>query len=149
MMKRTYLGAVNEEEGVFGISFLDFPGCISVGDSLDEVVALGTEALSGHIAAMLDAGEAIPEPTDHDLASVIDWLRDDERDTAIEQGWVGLFPITVDVSNAPGLITIRMRAELVQRIADMAEEKAEKLNSRTFIEQAVEHELDAYRKSAA
>ena len=149
MMKRSYLGAVSEEDGVFGIVFLDFPGCISAGDTLDDVLKSGTEALSGHIAAMLDDGDAIPEPTDHTLAAVIDWLRDDEDDTEIEEGWVGLFPIAAEISDVPGLVTIRMRAELVRRIADMAEQSAEKLNSHKFIEQAIEHELDAYRKSAA
>lgn len=148
-MERSYIGAVCKEDGSFGIVFRDFPGCVSAGDTLEEVLRMGAEALSGHVAAMRDGGDPIPEPTDHDLAMVVDWLRDDADDHAIDEGWVGMFPITVDVEEDPQLVTITMRADLVRRIADMAQVRAHKLDSRAFIELAVERELDGNRKSAA
>jgi hypothetical protein len=37
-----------------GISFPDFPGCISAGATLDETLAMGREAPEGRIAVMAD-----------------------------------------------------------------------------------------------
>ena len=148
-MRRCYLGAVSEEHGHYGIVFRDFPGCVSSGETLADVLAMGAEALSGHIAAMLDDGDAVPEPTDHGLAEVIDWLRDEKDDTSVEDGWTGMFPIMIEITDRIGLVTVSMRAELVRQIAEMAERTAQKLDSRDFIERAIEHELEHLRKSAA
>src|SRR5678815_3686581 len=46
----------------FGVSFPDFPGCITAGRTLAEAKDMAAEALSGHIAEMQAAGEAIPAP---------------------------------------------------------------------------------------
>jgi predicted RNase H-like HicB family nuclease len=47
----------------YGVFVPDLPGCITVGDSLVEAEANIREAISGHIAAMKEHGEAIPQPT--------------------------------------------------------------------------------------
>ena len=61
---RYYIGLIHKEsDRDFGISFPDFPGCISTGSTLDEALTMGREALEGHIGLMADDGEAIPEPT--------------------------------------------------------------------------------------
>ena len=46
----------------FGISFPDFPGCVSTGDTIDEALQRGASALAFHIEGMLQDGEAIPVP---------------------------------------------------------------------------------------
>ena len=46
----------------FGISFPDLPGIISVGDSIEDVVANGVEALAFGIEGMVGDGEKIPVP---------------------------------------------------------------------------------------
>jgi len=64
---RHYIGLIHKESASdFGISFPDFPGCVSAGTTLDEALAMGREALDGHIEAMVEAGEAIPAPSDID-----------------------------------------------------------------------------------
>lgn len=50
----------------FGVSFPDFPGCITAGGTLQEALAMAREALAGHIAAMREEGDAIPAPSDMD-----------------------------------------------------------------------------------
>jgi predicted RNase H-like HicB family nuclease len=60
-----------DEGGHFGISFPDFPGCVSGGETLDEVLVRGTDALNGHIALMLDDGDTVP------AARSLDALRGD------------------------------------------------------------------------
>lgn len=47
----------------FGISFPDFPGCISDGDTMEDAIRRGGEALTFHIENMVEDGEKIPAPT--------------------------------------------------------------------------------------
>ncbi|KQT66207.1 MULTISPECIES: type II toxin-antitoxin system HicB family antitoxin [unclassified Aureimonas] len=54
---------IHKDDGTdYGVSFPDFPGCISGGASLDEALARSTEALNAHIAVMLEDGDPIPTP---------------------------------------------------------------------------------------
>lgn len=55
----------------FGVSFPDFPGCVTAGKTLDEARKLAVEALSLHIDGMMEDGDAIPEP------SILDALAND------------------------------------------------------------------------
>ena len=48
----------------FGVSFPDFPGCVTQGDTIDEALRLAREALAFHVEGMSEDGEAIPEPRD-------------------------------------------------------------------------------------
>src|SRR5258708_37512234 len=50
----------------FGVSFPDFPGCITAGKSLEEARRFAAEALGLHIKGMEEDGEAIPEPSSLD-----------------------------------------------------------------------------------
>jgi len=54
------IALVHEENGVFGISFPDFPGCISTASTLDEVIERGSLALTMHVEGMVEDGEALP-----------------------------------------------------------------------------------------
>jgi predicted RNase H-like HicB family nuclease len=47
----------------FGVSFPDFPGCISAGRTLEEAHRMAAEALSLHIAGMVEDGEVVPAPS--------------------------------------------------------------------------------------
>lgn len=47
----------------YGVSFPDFPGCVSAGATLDEARAGAEEALALHIEGMVEDGAPIPEPT--------------------------------------------------------------------------------------
>ena len=51
-----------DKEPGFGISFPDFPGCVSTGDTANEALRRGASALAFHIEGMLQDGEAIPAP---------------------------------------------------------------------------------------
>ena len=58
-----FLAFIHSEHGEnYGISFPDALGCISVGDSHDEVIQNGKTALRLWCAAMQNNGEAIPRP---------------------------------------------------------------------------------------
>lgn len=55
----------------YGVSFPDFPGCITAGSTLEEARRMAVEALSFHIAGMRKDGEPVHEP------STLDELRRD------------------------------------------------------------------------
>ena len=50
----------------FGVSFPDFPGCVTAGKTLEEARRRGEEALALHIGGMAEDGEAIAEPINID-----------------------------------------------------------------------------------
>ena len=56
----------------FGVSFPDFPGCITAGNSIDEAKDMAHDALSLHIKGLLEDGEKIPTPSK--LEDIIDDL---------------------------------------------------------------------------
>ena len=70
-----YVAFLHQDDGPgYGISFPDFPGCISAGETLDEAVKMGTEALAAHAEVMRDYGEVIPAPRDLDAILADDGL---------------------------------------------------------------------------
>lgn len=64
-MKKVYYPALidKDAESDFGVSFPDFPGCVSAGETLEESLMGAQEALSGHVALMIAEGDALPKPT--------------------------------------------------------------------------------------
>ncbi len=60
---RHYIGIVHKDASSdFGVSFPDFPGCVSAGETLAEAAFLAREALLAHIGLMAEHGEFIPAP---------------------------------------------------------------------------------------
>ncbi len=47
----------------YGASVPDLPGCVAVGETLEEVVALIKEAIELHLEGMREDGDPIPMPT--------------------------------------------------------------------------------------
>lgn len=62
-----YIALIHKEaDSDFGVSFPDFPGCITAGSSLSEAKKMAAEALELHVEGLLEEGEAIPSPTSLD-----------------------------------------------------------------------------------
>jgi predicted RNase H-like HicB family nuclease len=60
----TYIATVHKENNSdYGVQFYDFPGCISVGETIEEAQKMAIEALNGHIELMLEDGDFIPNPS--------------------------------------------------------------------------------------
>ena len=64
-MRKVYYPALvdKDAESDFGVSFPDFPGCVSAGETLEDALIGAQEALSGHVALMVADGDALPRPT--------------------------------------------------------------------------------------
>lgn len=59
-----YIAIIHKEAKTdFGISFPDFPGCITAGKTVDEAMDLAQEALALHIKGMIEDGEQLPAPS--------------------------------------------------------------------------------------
>ena len=59
-----YIAIVHKDpRSDFGVSFPDFPGCITAGSTIDEAKDMAHDALSLHIKGMLEDSENIPTPS--------------------------------------------------------------------------------------
>jgi predicted RNase H-like HicB family nuclease len=63
MVARYYPAVVDRSAGGFGITFPDFPGCVSAGSTLEETLERGHQALAAHVELTIEHGEPIPEPS--------------------------------------------------------------------------------------
>ena len=52
---------IHKEGETYGVVFPDLLGCVTVGDSQQEIALNAAEALSGHLEVMLDHDDRIPE----------------------------------------------------------------------------------------
>ena len=53
---------MEEEGGGYLIEFPDLPGCMSDGETIEEAITNGVDAMQGWIDAMRAEGHPIPEP---------------------------------------------------------------------------------------
>ena len=59
-----YIAAIHKDESAdYGVSFPDFPGCITAGSTLEEARTMANEALQGHVKVSREYGDSIPEPS--------------------------------------------------------------------------------------
>lgn len=62
-----YIAIIHKDkDSDFGVSFPDFPGCVTAGSTLEEAKDNAIEALNFHIEGMREDGEAIPAPSTMD-----------------------------------------------------------------------------------
>lgn len=94
----------------FGVSFPDFPGCVTAGKTLEEARRMAVEALAFHIGGMAEDGEAIPEPS----------TIDDVADDPVMKGAVA-FLVSVDLERTVR-VNITARESQIEAIDRMAGE---------------------------
>ena len=59
-----YIAVVHKDpKSDFGVSFPDFPGCVTAGNTIDEAKDMAHDALSLHIKGMLEDGDNISAPS--------------------------------------------------------------------------------------
>lgn len=74
---RQYIALIHKDaDSAYGVSFPDFPGCVSAGDTLDEARAMAAEALALHLDGMIEDGEAIPAPSSLEVVMADPYNRD-------------------------------------------------------------------------
>ena len=95
----------------FGVSFPDFPGCVTAGRTLEEARRMAGEALALHVRGMIEDGERIPEP------SSLDDLADDPA----MKGAVAIL-VSLPAPEKTVRINISVAENQLQQIDRLAEE---------------------------
>ena len=122
-----------EKDSVFGVSFPDFPGCISAGDNLDEALSSAAEALQGHVQMMEADGNKVPKPRSLD-AIMKDKSLADEREGAI----ISVVPLIRDRGSTTR-VNVSLDLGLLEAIDDAA--RARKQTRSAFLASAARREL--------
>jgi len=94
----------------YGVSFPDFPGCITAGRTLDEASRMAQEALALHIQGMIEDGDPIPEPS----------KLDDIAKDVTEQGAIA-FLVKAEPKDATVRINITARESQLAKIDELAD----------------------------
>ena len=129
-MKQTYWAIVyqDDQDTGYGAMFPAFPGCVTVGDDMIDLMKMAEEALTLHIDGMHEDGDDIPAPT------AFEALPDNPEPEATE---VGRIPVTVAV---PGKKR-RMNLTLDGNLIDQIEAKHGKRAVSGFLEEAARRAL--------
>lgn len=121
-MERRYFPA--QIEGVkesYGVWFVDFPGCVSAGDSIAETIEGAHEALALHVSGMIEDGEKIPSPSRPEL----------------EDGSVAVAMVGVTLPGKKKRVNVMIDEGLLAAIDAVSE------NRSRFLEKAARRELAA------
>lgn len=105
---------IHEEDGVFGISFPDFPGAVSTGRSEEEVIRKGIEALNFHVAGMIEDNDRMPM-----LRSLAELKKDREFRAAAKAAVVAMIPFEL-----PGK-AVRLNISMDEHLLDAVDRAAE------------------------
>ncbi|MGE6740991.1 type II toxin-antitoxin system HicB family antitoxin [Allorhizobium pseudoryzae] len=107
-MQTTY-GILHHENQSFGVSFPDFPGCVTGGATEEEALRKADEVLTFHVAGMVEDGEALP------ISRTLEDLRlDPDVQEALVDGTI--FVARYDVPRKAVRINISMDEGLVEAV---------------------------------
>ncbi len=129
-----YIAFLHEdaEPGV-GISFPDFPGCVSQADTVDHAVAKAAKALSFHAGGMMEDGETLPAP--RPLSEVI---ADPDLSDWREGAAIAYVPLIID-RGSPKRVNVSFDPGLLAEID--AEAEARGTTRSAFLASAARKEL--------
>lgn len=122
------------EDSDYGVSFPDFPGCITAGKNLEEARKFAEEALKDHIEILLEDNNNIPEAT-----SLDDILKDPNAKDAIP------FALSYNPRPKTVRINITLREDHLARIDRLASSEG-KNRSAFLVDSALslEHQANAF-----
>jgi len=86
-----------EKNSIFGVSFPDFPGCVSAATNLNDAIARGTAALAAHIKKMGENNQPLPA-----LRTADDIRRTEHLDETI----IAAVPVDLPGKSIPVQITL-------------------------------------------
>lgn len=107
----TAIGVMHEENGVFGVSFPDFPGVVTGADTEEEAARKADEVLTFHVAGMAEDGDPIPVPR-----TLRELWRDPEFEASVLQDKGIVVLIRYEEPKKPLRINVSMDEKLIKRI---------------------------------
>jgi predicted RNase H-like HicB family nuclease len=118
MTALSYPAIVDKEPGSdFCVIFPDFPGCVSAGSTLEGAILNAREAIAGHVALMVQDGDALPTP------SRFDRIAADQDETT-----VAVVSIAVAMPGKPKRISIALDDALLDEIDAVGANRSSFLN---------------------
>jgi predicted RNase H-like HicB family nuclease len=126
-----YIALIHKDkDNAYGVSFPDFPGCISAGDTFDEAIAMAKEALGFHAQGMMEDGLDIPKPSTFEKIRVDKdaWWAED-----LDEAEIARVPLIVNVA-APKRVNISLDKSLLAAIDQAAKEQG--MTRSAFLESA-------------
>ncbi len=110
---------IHGKAGAYGISFPDFPGCVSGGRTLDEAIRRGRETLASHVVFMIREGEILPSIRDLDAVKA-----DSEAAPAIADAAL-VTAVDLDLPGKSVRVNVSIDEKLLARIDRAAEAEGE------------------------
>lgn len=132
-----YIAVVHKDPNSdFGVSFPDFPGCITAGGTIDEAKDMAHDALTLHIKGMLEDGEKIPAPS-----KLEDIMADpDYSDTA------AILVVTVSDQKPRSVrVNITVPEDMLHQIDAIAQKRG--MSRSSFLVHAAKNAIKAGQKS--
>ena len=113
--------------GRYDVTFVDLPGCVSSGDTLEQALKMAHEALLLHLSSMLADNDPIPAPSTLDDARRADEAEALEESDPLPEGTIWQY-IFVEPSpgkpkaDAPIRLSISLRPSVVAKVDTIAED---------------------------
>jgi len=123
-----YIAVIHKDKGSeYGVSFPDFPGCITAGKTIDEAKDMAQEALQFHVEGILEDGEHMPDPCGL------------EEITKQYKNAVAYFVVSVTAKSR----SIRINCTIDENLLEILDRKSQELGMTRsgFIAEAVRKEL--------
>lgn len=126
-----YIGLIHKDaDSDFGVSFPDFPGCISAGATLDEARSGAEEALALHIEGMIEDGLRLPEP-----AALEDIMKD-----AANRDAVAMLVKTREANQRSIRVNVTFPEDVLHQIDRFAQDAGYTRSG--FLARAARHEIE-------
>ena len=130
-----YVSFIHRDDAGYGVSFPDLPGCVSVGDSIDDAIQRGREALAFHVEGLRVDGEQIPPPRSVDAIKA-----DPELADWREGADLVLIPLLLDRGSSRR-VNISLDPGLLEAIDDEARQRH--MTRSAFLAAAARREIEA------
>ena len=132
-----YIAVVHKDpKSDFGVSFPDFPGCITAGSSIDEAKDMAHDALSLHIRGMLEDGENIPVPS-----KLEDIMGDPDYSDA-----AAILVVTVSEAKSRSVrVNITVPEDILRKIDTVAKKRG--MSRSSFLVQAAQNAIASSQNS--
>lgn len=129
-----YVALVHKDkDSSYGISFPDFPGCVSAGNTVDEAVANAAEALAFHVQGLEADGITVPSPRS------IEAIRNDKSlRTVLPDATFAYVPLVQDRGSARR-INVSLDPGLIEAIDEAARDRG--VTRSAFLSSAARREL--------
>lgn len=113
---RYYVALIHKDkDSAFGVSFPDFPGCVTGGETIEEAIERAADILAAHVAGMREDGDPIPEPrsVEHIRKARDEWV--DFTDAT-----VAMVPL-LDRTGKPKAVNVSLDTGFLQSVDRYAE----------------------------